>query len=307
MLAIVSTPAAAGLDPDEAPLVEGLRAELGGAAVRVVHWSDPGVDWSSFDVALIRSTWDYADALDAFLAWARRTERVTRLRNPFRVVRWNVDKRYLGELAAHDVPIVPTTYVAPGAEAPPNRDTCVVKPTVGAGSNGARRCAPGEAPNHVARLHAAGRTAMVQPYLRRLDDHGETALCFLVDPGGELRFSHAFGKAAILDVDEPEREGDLFAREEISPRAPTSAEVDLARRVLAAPPVAALGSLAYARVDVAPTATGPVLMELELVEPSMYFHTDPSAAARAAAGFAALVGSSARPSRRPGPPADHPR
>ncbi len=292
MFAIVSTPAAAGLDPDEAPLLESLRDELGGGAVSVVHWSDPHVDWSSIDVALIRSTWDYVDSLDAFLAWARRVGRVTRLANPYRVVRWNVDKRYLGELAAHGIPVVPTTYLAPGAGAPRNHETWVVKPTVGAGSNGARRCAPGEAPSHVARLHTAGRTAMVQPYLHHLDEHGETALCFLVDSRGELRFSHAFGKAAILDVDEPEREGDLFAREEISPRTATAAEAELARRVLTSPPVAALGPLAYARVDVAPTAAGPVLMELELVEPSMYFHTDPSSAARAAAGFAALAGSS---------------
>jgi hypothetical protein len=141
---------------------------------------------------------------------------------------------------------------------------------------------------------------MVQPYLHHLDERGETALCFVVDADGELRFSHAFGKAAILDVDEPEREGDLFAREQISPRTPAAAETELAERVLASPPVAALGPLAYARVDLAPTAGGPVLMELELVEPSMYFHTDPSAVTRAATGLAALVGNSSRPSRGPG-------
>jgi hypothetical protein len=291
VLAIVSTPAAAGLDPDEAPLLEGLRAELGSAAVEVVHWNDPTVEWSRLDAALIRATWDYIDALDDFLAWTDRVGRATRLLNPPAVVRWNVDKRYLGRLEQVGIPTVPTTYVAPGESAPAVPGTCVVKPTVGAGSNGARRCAPGTAAAHVATLHRAGRTAMVQPYLERLDDRGETALCFLPDRTGALRFSHAFSKAAILDVDEPEREGDLFAREEIGPRTPTAEERELARRVLAAEPVIELGPLAYARVDLAPSESGPVLMELELVEPSMYFDVAPGAAARAAAGFAAFLGS----------------
>ena len=132
---------------------------------------------------------------------------------------------------------------------------------------------------------------MIQPYLADIDDSGETALCFVPGADGGLEFSHAFRKAAILIVDDPTQEGGLFAKEEISPRRPSSAEIALAETVLAARSVRALGPLGYARVDVVPAATGPVLLELELVEPSMYFHVAPGSAARAARGFARLIAS----------------
>lgn len=291
MFAIVSASAATGLDPDEAPLREALEVELGGGAVSVVHWHDPDVDWERFDAALIRSTWDYIDHLDEYLAWADEVEGFTSLLNPASVVRWNTDKRYLADLEAEGVPVVPTKFVAPGDPCPTSDATMVAKPSVGAGSKGARRCRPGELGAHVAALHGAGQTAMIQPYLADIDDSGETALCFIPGADGGLEFSHAFGKGAILAVDQPAQEGDLFAKEEISLRRPSSAEMALAETVLAAPCVRALGPLAYARVDVAPAATGPVVMELELVEPSLYFHVAPGSAARAARGFARLIGS----------------
>ena len=241
MFAIVSASAATGLDPDEAPLREALEVELGGGAVSVVHWHDPDVDWGRFDAALIRSTWDYVDHLDEYLAWADKVAEFTRLLNP--------------------APL------------------------------GARRCRPDELGAHVAALHDVGRTAMIQPYLTDIDDRGETALCFVPGTDGGLEFSHAFRKGAILIVDDPAQEGDLFAKEDISPRRPSSAEIALAETVLAARSVRALGPLAYARVDVAPAATGPVVLELELVEPSMYFHVAPGSAARAARGLARLIAS----------------
>lgn len=291
MFAIVSASAATGLDPDEEPLREALEVELGGGAVSVVQWHDRDVDWGRFDAALIRSTWDYVDRLDEYLAWADEVAGFTRLLNPAPVVRWNTDKRYLADLEAEGVPVVPTEFVAPGDACPTSDATMVAKPSVGAGSVGARRCRPDELGAHVAALHDAGRTAMIQPYLADIDDSGETALCFVPGADGGLEFSHAFRKAAILIVDDPTQEGGLFAKEEISPRRPSSAEIALAETVLAARSVRALGPLGYARVDVVPAATGPVLLELELVEPSMYFHVAPGSAARAARGFARLIAS----------------
>ena len=232
MFAIVSSSAATGLDPDEPPLLAALRAELGGGAVFVRHWHDTTVDWGRHDTVLIRSTWDYIDRLDEFLAWAERVESVTRLLNPAPVVRWNTDKRYLAELEAIGVPIVPTAFVAPTDEMPPVDVVSVVKPTVGAGSNGAKRCRPDEVADHAAVLHQDGRTAMVQPYLHEIDERGETALCFLVGADGDLEFSHAFRKGPILHVDEPARDGGLVAREQIDTRDPSAEELDLAHAVL---------------------------------------------------------------------------
>lgn len=289
MIAIVSSSATTGLDPDELPLVAALGTEVGGGAVAVEHWHDSTVDWSQYDVVLIRSTWDYIERLDDYLAWAQRVEEVTRLVNPTVVLRWNTDKRYLGELEAAGIPIVPTVYVAPGETPPLVTSLSVVKPSVGAGSNGAKRCQPSEVADHVAVLHSDGRTAMIQPYLENIDANGETALCFVCSTDGDdLAFSHAFRKGPILHVEDPEQEGGLFAKEQIDAREPSSAELKLARDVLALDCVRSLGPLAYARVDVAPGPDGPVIMELELVEPSFYFHVAEGSADRAAAAWTAL-------------------
>ncbi len=283
MIGLVTATAAASLDPDLAPLDAALRARLGDQRVAIVAWDDPTVDWSSYSAVVLRSTWDYADRLAEFLAWLDRVDRSTTLINPAGVVRWSADKRYLADLAAEGIPVAPTTFVAPGDHLSPVEGLHVVKPTVGAGSNGARRCEPSEVADHVASLHADGRTAMVQPYLNRLDAHGETALCFVVGPGGAgLEMSHAFRKAAILTSTDVEREGDLVAKEEIAERVPSPDEVALACRALDTDVVAGLGDVAFARVDIAPFrgADGEesfVVMELELIEPSFYFGTDPDA------------------------------
>lgn len=285
MLGLVTAEVAASLDPDLLPLDAAMRIRLGDDAVSVVAWDDPEVDWSDFDAVIIRSTWDYADRLPEFLDWVQRVDPVTRLINGSDVVRWSTDKRYLADLAAEGIEITPTVFVAPGEKAPDVVGLHVVKPTVGAGSSGARRCEPHQVAAHVAVLHADGRTAMVQPYLDRLDELGETAHCFVATPGatgaaGELVLSHAFRKGAILTSTDVEQEGDLFAKEQIDTRTPTDAEMDLARRALDADVVRGLGPIMFARVDVAPHRSvdgidSHVLMELELIEPSFYFETDP--------------------------------
>ena len=281
MLGLVTAEVAASLDPDLRPLDVAMRARLGDEHVRIVAWDDADVDWSSFDAVIIRSTWDYTDRLPEFLDWVSRVDAATSLINGADIVRWSTDKRYLAELAAEGIDITPTVFVAPGEPAPNVTELQVVKPTVGAGSSGARRCEPDEVAAHVALLHSEGRTAMVQPYLGRLDDLGETAHCFVAAPGteGELRLSHAFRKGAILTSTDVEQEGDLFAKEEIDARTPTDAELDLARRALDTNVVTGFGPIMFARVDIAPYRASDgtdshVVMELELIEPSFYFETD---------------------------------
>jgi glutathione synthase/RimK-type ligase-like ATP-grasp enzyme len=255
----------------------------------LVAWEDETIDWSSYDAAILRSTWNYTDHLDEFLAWAERVNRLTRLINPLPVVRWNIDKHYLADLAAAGFATVPTVYVAAGDAIPDGAlaGHIVVKPTVGAGSKGAVliRDDADAALAHVAALHAAGKTAMIQPYLDKVDTQGETALVYV---GGE--FSHAARKAPILSRAVEWSTG-LYADEEIVAATATADERSLADALVAALPtlVEGGGDIAYARVDLLPTASGPVVLELELTEPSLFLSVDDAAPARAAAAFVASV------------------
>ncbi|MFC8946778.1 ATP-grasp domain-containing protein [Streptomyces rochei] len=238
-----------------------------GASASVEVWDDAGVDWSAFDLVLIRSTWDYSWRADEFTAWAERCGGATRLANPAAVVRWNTDKRYLADLAAAGVPTVPTSYAAPG-EAPglPDGHEYVVKPTSGAGARFAARYTPGEhttAVRQVERMHAEGFTAMVQPYMRTIDTAGERALQFF---GGRLL--HASRKGAVLAPGTP-YDARKVAHPGLEPWTPTAAEVAVAEAALAAVPGAA--EPLYARVDLVDGDDGrPRVMELELVEPNLF-------------------------------------
>jgi glutathione synthase/RimK-type ligase-like ATP-grasp enzyme len=251
-------------DPDDAHLA----AALPEAAFAV--WDDPAVDWSAFELVVIRSTWDYQERRDEFLAWIRSVPRII---NPPAVVEWNTDKRYLGELPG----AVPTEYVEPGGEFAAPDGEYVIKPTVSAGSRHTARFAPGEearAAALVAEIHAGGRTAMVQPYVPSVDELGETALLYF-----DGVFSHAIRKGPILRPGQ-EPTSEVFAAEEIGPRDPPADE-----RALADAIVARVGDLAYARVDLVRGPDGPQLLELELTEPSLFFGHRPGSAERFAAAI----------------------
>jgi len=232
-----------------------------------VCWDDAEADWGAYDLAVIRSTWDYSWRAAEFLAWAHKCATRTRLANPVEVVRWNTDKRYLGELAAAGVPVVPTRYLAPG-DAPdlPDEGEYVVKPTSGAGARYAARYRADEreaAVRHLARMHDEGLTAMVQPYMRGIDAAGERALQFF---GGRLL--HASRKRAVL-APGTAFDADKVAHPDLEPWTPTPAELAVAERALAAVPDAP--ELLYARADLVDGEDGrPVVMELELVEPNLF-------------------------------------
>lgn len=272
-VALVSARAARALDEDMPPLIAALSAA--GAAPECVDWDDPAVDWASFDVAVLRSAWDYVERLPEFLAWVERIARLTRLQNPMPVVRWSTDKHYLEVLAAAGAPVVRTRFVEPGEDAGGAlveflaREHCaelVVKPAVGAGSRDARRHPAGERAailGHIGGLLAAGRSVMLQPYLAAVDTHGETALMYL-----DGRFSHAIRKGPLLPAGS-DSTAHLFAAEHIVAREPGADELAAGGRILAALP---FGKVLYARVDLLRDEGGaPVLLELELAEPSLYF------------------------------------
>lgn len=247
-------------DPDDAPLPQALGAEF-------VVWDDPGVDWPAYERVVIRSTWDYAPRREAFLAWAASIG--DRLINPPALVAWNTDKRYLDDLVAAGIPVVPTAFVAPGHRADLPTQQFVVKPTVSAGSKDTARFTAHEherARDLLGQIHVDGRTAMVQPYIASVDERGETALMYF---GG--RYSHAIHKGPLLHPGQAPA-GGLFAEEEIQSRAPTSAERALADLVVAHTTDRSGEAPTYARVDVVEDTVGaPLLLELELTEPSLFF------------------------------------
>ncbi|MFD0266354.1 RimK family alpha-L-glutamate ligase [Streptomyces sp. NPDC127106] len=273
---------APGLDADSdmPALLEALRAR--GLDAEAAAWDDEDFDWSGCDAVVIRSTWDYPLRRPEFLAWADAVQAVARLDNPAGVVRWNTDKVYLRDLAGRGVPVVPTRFVAPGEEAVlPDGGEFVVKPSVSAGAYGAARYTAAQrdlAVGHVAALHDAGSTVMVQPYLSRIDE-GERALVFL---GGA--FSHAIRKDPVL-TEPGVVDNDRVPHPNLRPHRPSAAELALARAALAAVPERQ-EELLYARVDIAYADDGsPVVMELELVEPNLFMDHEAQGPAR----FADLV------------------
>ncbi len=282
-IALATAIAATGLDEDMPPLLAALTAA--GMDAQVVAWDDPTVSWSRFDLVLLRSTWNYTDHRDAFLAWCESVAARTRLLNAPDLVRWNTDKRYLGELASAGVPVIDSHFLAPGDD-PANMPTLaefVVKPTVGAGSRGARRFADFErdrAIDHAGALLDAGCHVLVQPYLDQVDQAGETALLFF-----DGQYSHAIRKGPLLHRGEDATRA-LFAAEHITARQPSDAEKTIAQGILAALPFAAP---LYARVDLLPSPEGPKLLELELAEPSLFFDHAPGSADRFAASLRARL------------------
>ena len=287
-VAIVSATPALGTDDDEEFLLPALRAA--GADPVVVVWDDPTPDWATFDVVVLRSTWDYTMRRDEFLAWVAATDAVTRLRNRPDVVRWNSDKVYLRDLVGYGLPVVPTEFFVPGDRpALPDGVPFVVKPTVSAGSRNTARYAPEEqdiAHRHARRLLDQGRTVMVQPYVASVDERGETALVFI---GG--RYSHAVTKDALLVPGERANEDKLFATEKLHAVEPSGAERAVAEAVLDALPFPR-SDLLYARVDLVLGADGaPAVLELELVEPSLMLPQAPPGVADALAGAIVAVAS----------------
>lgn len=277
---------------DDHPLIPAL-AELGITGVPKV-WTDDDVDWSAFDAVVLRNTWDYSDDREAFLVWIDHVASVTTLLNRADLVHWSTDKRYLRDLADAGIPIVPTAFVEPGdvasswAGAGFSAAEIVVKPAVSCGSRSTARHRADEDSDgieqHIAGLLADNRVVMVQPYLEAVDTYGETALLYF-----DGVFSHAIRKGPML----VSREGSewvegLFLSEEIDPREPSEAEREVGARIMAAIPGEAP---VYARVDLVPDANGlPVLLELELAEPSLFLLQSDDAPGRFAAAIARRIG-----------------
>jgi len=262
---------------EDALVVDALR--LRGARVERVAWSDPDIDWSRFDIALIRQTWDYFEHYPEFLAWLERVEGLTRLINSAELIRWNADKCYMFELERAGVPIVPTVLFPRGStpgvlvEHMANKGwrEAVIKPAVSGGGRETWRidgADPAGQQAHWQRLVAA-EDMLLQPFLPEILEYGELSL-IVID--GET--SHAVRKRAAP--------GEFRVQDDhggkVAPAEAEAAVVMVAEQAVAASPVVPL----YARVDLVETARGPLLMELEVIEPELFYRFCPAAAERLA-------------------------
>jgi glutathione synthase/RimK-type ligase-like ATP-grasp enzyme len=255
------------LAADDRVLADAFRAD--GWQVAIHRWQDAVPDG---DLALVRSCWDYMSAPEHFLATLEGIAARMPLWNPLETIRWNLDKRYLVELAEAGAP-VPQTLVIPAGERPTldavlgalNVDEVVLKPVVGAGGEDTWRIARGEEARWV---EAVGRrAALVQPFLREVLSDGEVSLTFL-----DGAYSHAVVKHAAS--------GEFRVQEEHGGRVttwtPPAEVVAMGESVLSA----VRHPWRYARVDGILTANGFQLMELELVEPELFFRAAAGSAAR---------------------------
>lgn len=272
--------------PNGAPDDQLLAAALGrdGIAVRFAVWSDHTVRWEVTPLAIVRSTWDYYRTPAQWSAWLSRAAQATRLANPDAVLHWNSDKRYLLDLARRGVSCVPTEVVAPAEEkgaAAAEADArpiltslarrrgwldVVVKPAVAASAFGARRFAGaalsdhGEAHLQTLLVHGA---VLVQPYVSALEHTPERSLVYI-----DGRFAHAFTKPAFSTNATGTTEARLYTPT-VEEQTLADATLAAARATLTDPSHAFDGELLYARVDIVPTPDGPLLMELELIEPDL--------------------------------------
>ncbi|MGB3271243.1 MAG: hypothetical protein WBA65_14955 [Rhodanobacter sp.] len=276
-LALATCAARARVDPDDAHLAATL--ERLGLPPTVCVWNDAQVDWSAFDLVLIRTIWDYHRHHAAFGQWLDRLDRLgVATMNDSRLLRWNSDKRYLAELDRLGVATIPSR-LARGSElarvlASMPGASVVVKPTI---SGGAWQTLRGEVGDEafaaaVAQLPPT-MDYLVQPYLPEIASAGEWSLLYF---GGE--YSHAVIKHPAA--------GDYRVQDEHGgrshPATPDAATRAAAGRALAALTGAGHDVPAYARVDGVVSGGRFVLMELELIEPSLFLAAQPLAAERLA-------------------------
>lgn len=264
-----------GFAPDDALAIADL--ERVGVHVSAVRWDDPSAAWEHFDLVIVRSPWDYFRRLPEFLAWLDHLERVgARVHNPVRVIRDNLDKRYLLDLAQRGVPVTPTVHVPRGAApelavvlAQRGWDEAVVKPAVSAAAFETWRVAVAGADAAQARFAAlvAERDVLIQPFLAEIAEGGEWSLVFFTG-----RYSHALRKfPAPGDFRVQQYHGGSLQGAVAPPELIAEATAILAQ---------ASGPLLYARVDGVQTRDGFRVMELELIEPELFLRTDPAAPER---------------------------
>jgi glutathione synthase/RimK-type ligase-like ATP-grasp enzyme len=234
-------------------------------------WNGP-FPFGSVPLVVCRTPWDYLGDSAGFRSWITSVAGDTALENPSELMRWNLHKSYLVELARAGVPVIETRVVPAGASAAARStalaafDELVIKPAVSGGAAGALRGA-GDDPasaTHLDRLLARG-DALVQPFEPAIAA-GEVSLVYF---GGE--FSHAVRKTP----DPGDWRVQIHHGGANAPYRPSGEQRAVGAAALAALPVPPL----YARIDLVGEAA-PKLMEAELIEPELFLTLAPGAALR---------------------------
>lgn len=260
-----------------------------GIRVENISWRNRGVPWDDFKMVIIRSPWDYHHAADEFLAVLEEIDASAAiLWNPIDVVRWNIRKTYLQDLSAHGVEIVPTQFLHGPTELQIDSmfeffgtDQIVIKPVIGAGAEHTFRLDRDSTTAVMQQILTvyADRLALLQPFIPGIIESGETSLVFF-----DGQHSHSVLKTP--------KAGDFRVQEEYGSRIEAiqadPAFVELASRALELAPQPTM----YSRVDLVQLQNGrPAVMELELIEPSLYLRYDKDSAARFAAVIRQFLGS----------------
>jgi glutathione synthase/RimK-type ligase-like ATP-grasp enzyme len=256
-------------------------AQVGWQAEEVSLRKD-AVDWEYFDVVVIRSTWDYQTDPEAFLACLEKIEQSTaRLENSLKLVKWNVSKDYLKDIANQGITIVPTRWmehfdladVAKSFEHFSSHQI-VIKPLISANADHTYRLSREQLLSQAAILKMAftDRAFMVQPFMQAIVDEGEYSLFYFAG-----HYSHSILKMPKADDFRVQEEhgGQLKLIE------PSEQMLTTARHTLASLPDDAL----YARIDLIRHGSEFAVMEVELIEPSLYFNMDPQSPQRFADAF----------------------
>jgi glutathione synthase/RimK-type ligase-like ATP-grasp enzyme len=256
-------------------LLQGFEAQ--GFQASPVVWSQPDIDWNQFDIALIRSTWDYLDDQDLFLRVLSQIEASPcKLFNPLAAVRWNMDKHYLLDLEQRDVPIIPT-YLASNVEAETLHDmfaakqwqTMILKPSVGLGGSYSYRVPLEELDNTLTKLKVSqpDREYLIQPFIESVVSEGEWSFIYF-----NRQLSHVLlKKPAPHDYRVQGIYGGTIQTAE--PQAHDRAQ---AEAVLAKLPF----DILYARLDFVRVGGRLSIIEVELIEPILSFNLVPKSVMR---------------------------
>lgn len=258
------------LDPDDALIADQLRKR--GHMCTAAIWSDESVDWSKFDISIMRSAWDYHLHTEKFFSWMQKVSKVTTLLNPPGLMRWSSHKSYLIELQKKGLPVVETLWLDKGQKAGDivsqlNWAKVIVKPAIGLATFGVAKFDLDQAGRKLAEAHAnelaQNEDVMFQPFINSVDDYGERALMFV---GGQ--YTHSVRKSSFQKLAPAGHAGESSV-----PGDPV--EIAIAKKV-----IASLDSVPlYARVDLVRNENNePLLLELELVEPSLFISCQPDVA-----------------------------